>query len=57
MKPASDTERFLRYQRVLEAVLKLDLFRKRDVYESLGDEKQPFVGRIDPLFPVFRLRI
>jgi DNA repair protein RadC len=46
MKPASDTERFLRYQRVLEALLKLDLFRKKDVYESLGEEKRPFVGRI-----------
>jgi DNA repair protein RadC len=46
MKPDSDTQRFLRYQRVLEAILSLDIFRKEDVYMSLDAEKRVFVGRI-----------
>ncbi len=45
-RPDADTQRFLRYQRVIETLLELDNFRKEDVYESLADEKRSFVGRI-----------
>ena len=46
MKRDADTQRFLRYQRVIETLFELDNFRKEDVYESLADEKRSFVGRI-----------
>jgi DNA repair protein RadC len=42
----SDTERFARYQGVVEALLRQDAFLKRDAYETLKDEEPSFIGRV-----------
>jgi len=46
MKPSSEIERFLRYQRVLDALFKLDAFHKEDAYKAAPDEERVFVGRL-----------
>ncbi len=42
----SDTERFARYQGVVEALLRQESFLKRDAYETLKDEEPSFIGRV-----------
>jgi DNA repair protein RadC len=42
----SDTERFARYQGVVEALLRQESFLKHDAYETLKDEEPSFIGRV-----------
>jgi DNA repair protein RadC len=42
----SDTERFARYQGVVEALLRQESFLKRDAYETVKDEEPSFIGRV-----------
>jgi DNA repair protein RadC len=42
----SDTERFARYQAVVEAILAKESFRKSEIYLSFKDDEKPFIGRI-----------
>ena len=46
MKTRTDTERFARYQSVVNLLLTKDSFYKPDIYESLGDEEKAFIGRV-----------
>ncbi len=46
MRTRSDTDRFSRYQSVVNFLLAKDSFRKTDIYEVLKDEKKIFIGRI-----------
>jgi len=46
MRTRSDTDRFSRYQSVVNFLLAKDSFRKTDIYEVLKDEKKIFMGRI-----------
>jgi DNA repair protein RadC len=41
-----DIRRFARYQSVVNVLLSKSSFNKRDIYESLRDEKRAFVGRV-----------
>jgi DNA repair protein RadC len=42
----SDTERFARYQAVLDALVAKESFRKSDVYPSFKREEKMFIGRV-----------
>jgi DNA repair protein RadC len=42
----SDSERFMKYQSVLNILLSKNHFRKPDIYKSLKDEKKAFIGRV-----------
>ena len=42
----SDTERFARYQAVVDAILAKESFRKSEIYLSFKDDEKPFIGRI-----------
>ncbi|MHC4687639.1 MAG: hypothetical protein ACYTEW_25525 [Planctomycetota bacterium] len=44
-KTQSDTERFARYQSVLNILLSIDSFDKAEIYQALKDEKKAFIGR------------
>ncbi len=46
MKTPSDTERFARYQSVVNVLLAKDSFHKPDIYEALKDEEKAFIGRV-----------
>ncbi|MCK4789538.1 MAG: hypothetical protein KAV87_37700 [Desulfobacteraceae bacterium] len=46
MKTRTDTERFARYQSVVNLLLTKDSFYKPDIYEALGDEEKAFIGRV-----------
>ncbi|MEE8415180.1 MAG: DNA repair protein RadC [Desulfobacterales bacterium] len=46
MKTRTDTERFARYQSVVNLLLTKDSFYKLDIYEALGDEEKAFIGRV-----------
>ncbi len=46
MKATSDTERFSRYQSVVNVLLAKDSFHKSDIYEALKDEEKAFLGRV-----------
>ena len=46
MKTASDAERFVRYQSVLDVLLSKETFQKNDIYEALDEEKPAFIGRV-----------
>ncbi len=46
MKASSDTERFARYQSVVNVLLANDSFYKPDIYDALKDEKKAFIGRV-----------
>ena len=46
MKTASDAERFVRYQSVLDVLLSKEAFQKNDIYEALYGEKPAFIGRV-----------
>jgi DNA repair protein RadC len=46
MKASSDTERFARYQSVVNVLLANDSFHKSDIYEALKDEEKAFIGRV-----------
>ena len=46
MKATSDTERFSRYQSVVNVLLAKDSFHKPDIYEALKDEEKAFIGRV-----------
>jgi DNA repair protein RadC len=43
---SSDTERFARYQAVVDAILAKESFRKSDIYPSFKGEEKTFVGRV-----------
>ena len=44
-KTQSDTERFARYQSVLNILLSIDSFDKAEIYQALKNEKKAFIGR------------
>jgi DNA repair protein RadC len=44
-KTQSDTERFARYQSILNILLSIDSFDKAEIYQALKDEKKAFIGR------------
>lgn len=44
-KPKSDTERFARYQAVLDALVGRESFRKLEIYPSFKPEEKAFIGR------------
>ena len=46
MKTRTDTERFARYQSVVNLLLTKESFYKPDIYEALGDEEKAFIGRV-----------
>ncbi|MBW1675416.1 MAG: hypothetical protein JRJ79_02160 [Deltaproteobacteria bacterium] len=46
MKTHPDTERFARYQSVVNVLLAKDSFHKPDIYEALKDEEKAFIGRV-----------
>ena len=46
MKAKSDTERFGRYQAVIDALLARDSFHKKDLYSDLDGVKKTFIGRV-----------
>ena len=46
MKTQTDTERFARYQLVVNLLLTKDSFYKPDIYEALDDEEKAFIGRV-----------
>ncbi len=46
MKTRTDTERFARYQSVVNLLLTKNSFYKPDIYEALGDEEKAFIGRV-----------
>jgi len=46
MKTRTDTERFARYQSVVNLLLTKDSFYKLDIYEALGGEEKAFIGRV-----------
>ncbi|MEW6327068.1 MAG: DNA repair protein RadC [Thermodesulfobacteriota bacterium] len=46
MKTQPDTQRFARYQSVINILLAHDSFHKSDIYEALKDEKAAYIGRI-----------
>ena len=46
MKTQTDTERFARYQLVVNLLLTKDSFYKPDIYEALDDEEKAFIGRL-----------
>jgi DNA repair protein RadC len=43
---SSDTERFARYQAVVDAILAKESFRKPDIYASFKPEEKTFIGRV-----------
>jgi DNA repair protein RadC len=45
-KAKSDTERFARYQAVLDAVVAKESFRKPEIYPSFEPEEKAFIGRV-----------
>jgi len=45
-KTRSDTERFSRYQTVINLLLRKDSFSKLDIYDVLKDEEKAFIGRV-----------
>ncbi len=46
MKTSSDTERFARYQSIVNVLLANDSFYKPDIYDALKGEKAAFIGRV-----------
>ena len=42
----SDTERFAKYQAVVDAILAKESFCKSEIYLSFKDDEKPFIGRI-----------
>lgn len=44
--PKSDTERFARYQAVVDALLARESFKKSDIYPSFQTEERSFIGRV-----------
>lgn len=46
MKATSDTERFARYQSVVNLLLSKDSFHKPEIYEALEDEEKRFIGKV-----------
>ncbi len=46
MKSSSDEERFKRYQLVVNTLLVRESFKKSDIYEFLGEERKPFIGKV-----------
>lgn len=46
MKTSSDSERFRRYQSVVNAVLARESFDKTDIYKALRQERKPFIGKV-----------
>ena len=46
MKARSDTERFARYQAVIEALVPQESFHKSDIYPSFQLEEKAFIGRV-----------
>jgi DNA repair protein RadC len=46
MRAKSDTERFARYQAVVEALIAKNPFRKSEIYPSFKTEDKAFIGRV-----------
>jgi len=46
MKTRSDSERFLRYQSVIDILLTKESFHKHEIYEALQGENKAFIGRV-----------
>jgi DNA repair protein RadC len=46
MKTQSDTERFARYQAVVDVLLTKESFRKADIYPSFQPVERTFIGRV-----------
>ena len=46
VKAQSDTERFARYQAVVDALLPQESFHKSDIYPSFQPEEKAFIGRV-----------
>lgn len=46
MRAKSDTERFARYQAVVEALSAKNPFRKSEIYPSFKTDEKPFIGRV-----------
>ena len=44
--PRSDTERFARYQAVLDSLVARESFRKPEIYQSFKPEEKMFIGRV-----------
>jgi len=46
MKGQTDTERFARYQAVIDALVPKESFHKSDIYPSFQPEEKAFIGRV-----------
>jgi DNA repair protein RadC len=46
MKSHSDTERFARYQAIVDALLAKESFQKSDIHSSFEPEEKSFIGRV-----------
>jgi DNA repair protein RadC len=46
MKGQTDTQRFARYQAIVDALLATETFQKADIYPSFPSEERMFIGRV-----------